>query len=257
MTHALEEHWACIAKSRPGKEKTTCGASLLGYKLEDLGVMKRTEFYAACVRRELDKILGCNVYNPVDHTRMNSLYDTLIAYSVFVEHRLANGMVRVPYRDYRFSKGAEWKQRYQLLKTGWMMGMGSTGVAEMVAAWRAEDKPPAPPTPPPPEPPPPPPEPPAPPPPPEPPAPPPEPPPPPTKKPKKQAKKPKKQAPHPAVAAYDKFKATAEPGKAAGPGGFSFVCVRRKVGDRLDFYARARCGKVLRSRVTLDAFLKV
>ena len=230
MTHALEEHWTCIAKSRPGKEKTTCGASLLGYKLEDLGVMKRTEFYAACVRRELDKILGCNVYNPVDHTRMNSLYDTLIAYSVFVEHRLANGMVRVPYRDYRFSKGAEWKQRYQLLKTGWMMGMGSTGVAEMVAAWRAEDKPPAPPTPPPPEP--------------------------PAKKPKKQAKKPKKQAPHPAVAAYDKFKATAEPGKAAGPGGFSFVCVRRKVGDRLDFYARARCGKVLRSRVTLDAFLK-
>ena len=139
MAHALEEQWTGIAKDRRGKEKTICGAGTIGYKVEDLGVMKRTEFYAACVRGVLDKILRCNIHNPVDHTRMNSLYDKLIAYSILVEHRLANGMVRVPYRDYKASKGAEWKQRYQLLKTGWMVGMQSKGVAEMVAAWRQED----------------------------------------------------------------------------------------------------------------------
>jgi hypothetical protein len=221
MTHALEEQWAGIVKERRGKEKTTSGAGIDSYKVEDLGVMKRAEFYAACVRGVLDQILKCSIYNPADHTRMNSLYDKLIAYSVFVEHRLANGAVRVPYRDYKFSKGDDWKQRYQLLKTGWMVGMQSKGVAEMVAAWREEDGE----TP---------------------------------DETDEDAEEEVPDEPGAVVEAYDEFRAARKTGKAAGPEGFSFECVKRRGGasaGALDFYAHSRCGKKIRSRRMLVSFL--
>lgn len=220
MTHALEEQWAGIVKERRGKEKTASGAGIDAYRVEDLGVMKRAEFYAACVRGVLDQILKSSIYNPADHTRMNSLYDKLIAYSVFAEHRLASGSVRVPYRDYKFSKGADWKQRYQLLKTGWMVGMQSRGVAEMVAAWRAEDG----------------------------------------EAPDETDEDEVPDELDAVVEAYDKFRAARKTGKGAGPEGFSFECVKRRGGasaGALDFYAHSRCGKKIRSRRMLVSFLVV
>ena len=123
----------------PGETDSESGADPQNYSFEHVGVMKRAEFCKAAMRGVLDSLLGCRVYDPTDHTRMNRLFDELIAHSVHEPVFTPTGRV-FPYRHLAESKGDAWAQRYQVLKTGWSVAMyPSEAVSKLVYEWRSLD----------------------------------------------------------------------------------------------------------------------
>ena len=137
----LKHLFNTIAVSRPGRSnETISGAMPQGYKQEDLGVMRRAEFLKAYVNRTLDTIFGCRIYNRSDNSRVNTMWDTLISFSILAEERGCGNVVRKPYVDFRMSMGNQFKQSSQLLKVGWMYGAGSKRVRALIAMWAKEDE---------------------------------------------------------------------------------------------------------------------
>ena len=232
---SLYQLWDQYARTSPGKGETPSGADPANFKFEDCGVMKRIEFYAAARDGVFDKRFGVKVYDRVDQSRMNQLFDELIAHSVNAPVVLPGNRLVYPYFLLKRSKSAEWKQRYQVLKTGWMLSLQpSNQTAALIAKWRQEDgvpeelsdesdesessdeeEEPAPP-------------------------------------------------PAPDLAAeveraYDARRALRTEGEWDGPGGYTFTCKRRKAGKsqgHLDFYARAPgVSKVIRAKGELRAVL--
>ena len=243
---SLYQLWNQYARTSPGKGETPSGADPANFKFEDCGVMKRAEFYAAARDGVFDRRFGVKVYDRVDQSRMNQLFDELIAHSVNAPVALPGNRLVYPYFLLKRSKGAEWKQRYQVLKTGWMLSLQpSNQTAALIAKWRQEDgvheelsdesaesdE-------------------------------------------SESSDEEEEPAPPPALAeeidrallfateverAYDARRALRREGEWAGPGGYTFTCKRRKTGKsqgHLDFYARAPgVSKVIRAKGELRAVL--
>lgn len=130
-----------IAHTRPGASQMTLSGAIPGsYNVRDLGVMSRAQFYKALVRRTLDEVFGCRVYNPFDNSRANQLWDVLIATSMCAREKRCDALVRSPYHDYKLSMGTQFRQCDQLLKLGWMYGAGSPKVWDLRCQWFQEDQ---------------------------------------------------------------------------------------------------------------------
>ena len=123
----------------PGKTDSESGADPQNYAFAHVGVMSRAEFCRATLRGVVDRLLDCRVYDRRDNTRLNVIWDMMIAHSVPEPVCTRRGRV-YPYRDLVQSKGDAWNQRYQVLKTGWSVALyPSDAVCKLVDVWRSAD----------------------------------------------------------------------------------------------------------------------
>jgi hypothetical protein len=144
-TKDVDDAWYAIARSHPGDFRTMSGASTAKYSVQSLGVMKRREFFRACMRGVIDDFLECRIFNHRDNSRANELWQYFIDSSKKQIVWLDNLQDRSPWRDMQTTfvdtetGESLFNESYQLLKVGWHRGFELAKLHRLLVKWRDED----------------------------------------------------------------------------------------------------------------------
>lgn len=141
-----EDMWNQVALSRPGEFHTMSGASHAAYRVNSLGVMKRAEFFRACMKGRMDKFFNCRIFDRQDNARANELWMYFIECSRRQTVWLDDMGDRCPWRDiqseFNDSETGEclFHENYQLLKVGWHRGFELSKLHRLLMKWREADE---------------------------------------------------------------------------------------------------------------------